>query len=90
MKSRHNDVDSSIVKPISEFELPQVNGEQISEKGRSNKLLTTNFTVEIHNQKVEQPITYSLDQQIFKFKVTNGLKEPQETSNSDKMTNSEL
>ena len=67
-----------------------MNGEQISEKGRSNKLLTTSFTVEIHNQKVEQPITYSLDQQIFKFKVTNGLKEPQETSNSDKLTNSEL
>ena len=33
--------------------------------------------------------THSLDQQIFKFKVKNGHKEPQETSNSDKLSNIE-
>ena len=52
--------------------------------------MTTNFTVEIQNQKVVRLITYSLDQQIFKFKVNNGHTESQETSNSDKGTNLEL
>ena len=37
-----------------------------------DKLLTTNFEVKVHNQKVEGLITYSTDQQIFKFKVTSG------------------
>ena len=44
----------------------------------------------MENQKVEGLITYSLDQQIFKFKVNNGNKESQETSKSDKLTNPEL
>ena len=73
---------------MSEFELPQENGEQITVK--DNKLLASNFTVEIQNPKVEELITYSLDQQIFKFKVTNGHKELQETLNPDKLTNLEL
>ena len=47
IKSRHNDDDSSITKPKSEFESPQENGEQITVQ--DNKLLTTNFTVEIQN-----------------------------------------
>ena len=73
---------------MTKFESPKENGEQVTVK--DNKLLTTNYTVEIQNQKVEGLITYSLDQQIFKFKVANGHKEPQETSNSDKLTNLEL
>ena len=68
--------------------MKQENGEQIAVK--DNKLLTTNFTVEFQNQKVEGLIAYSLDLQIFKFKVTTAHKEPQETSNSDKLTNLEL
>ena len=43
----------------------------------------------MENQKVEGLITYSLDQQIFKFKVNNGNKESQETSKSDKLTSPE-
>ena len=54
-------------KPICEYDLPIENGEQNTVK--DNKLLTTIFTVEIQNQKVEGLITYSLHQQIFKFKV---------------------
>ena len=37
-----------------------------------NKLLTTNFEVKVENRKVEGLITYSTDQQIFKFKVNSG------------------
>ena len=49
IKSRHDNADSSIVKPMVEFEPPQENGEQITVK--DNNLLTTNLTVEIQNQK---------------------------------------
>ena len=56
-----------------EFEPSQENEKQMTVK--DNMLLTINFTVEIQNQKVEGLITYSLDQQIFKFKVTNEHKE---------------
>ena len=34
--------------------------------------LTSNFEVKAENQKVEGLITYSIDQQIFKFKVNSG------------------
>ena len=37
-----------------------------------NKLLSTNFEVKVENRKVEGLITYSTDQQIFKFKVISG------------------
>ena len=50
-----------------EIEPRQENGEQ--ENGKQDKLLTTTFQIEIENRKVEGLITYSTDQQIFKFKV---------------------
>ena len=53
-----------------EIEPPIENGEQ--DIGKENKLLTTNFHVEMENRKVEALITYSFEQQIFKFKVNFG------------------
>ena len=52
-----------------EIEPPQENGEQ--EIGKQDKLLITTFQIEIENRKVEGLITYSTDQQIFKFKVNS-------------------
>ena len=52
-----------------EIEPPQENGEQ--KIGKQDKLLTTTFQIEIENQKVERLITYSTQQQIFKFKVNS-------------------
>ena len=46
------------------------NGEQ--NNVQEDKLLTTNFEVKVENQNVEGLITYSTDQQIFKFKVISG------------------
>ena len=57
------------MKHVTEIELPKENGEQNEQK---DKLLTTNFEVKVENRKVERPITYSTDQQIFKFKVNSG------------------
>ena len=54
---------------LTEFCQPQENGEQ--EIGKQDKLLTTTFHIEIENRKVEGLITYSSDQQIFKFKVNS-------------------
>ena len=87
ISSNQNDADSSRNKLIPEFEQTQENGEQNIRK--DHKLLSTNLTVEIENRKFEGLLTYSLDQQIFKFKVTNGVEESQGTSNSDKWTNLE-
>ena len=71
-KAIHHEDDSS--DDISEIEIepPKENGEQ--EIGKQDKLLTTptKFQIKIENQKVEGPITYSTDQQIFKFKVNSG------------------
>ena len=53
----------------TEIESPQENGEQ--EIGKQDKLLTTTFQIEIENREVEGLITYSTDQQIFKFKVNS-------------------
>ena len=39
---------------------------------QENELLITNFEVKVENQKVEGLISYSTDQQIFKFKVNSG------------------
>ena len=64
------DVDSHTVEDVTEIELPKVNGEQNNAK--EDKLLPTNFEMEIENRKVEGPITYSTDQQIFKLKVKSG------------------
>ena len=47
----------------------QKNGEQ--EIGKQDKLLTTKFQIEIENRKVEGLMTYSTDQQIFKFKINS-------------------
>ena len=52
-----------------EIETPKENEEQENEK--QDKLLTTTFQIEIENRKVEGLITYSTDQQIFKFKVNS-------------------
>ena len=52
---------------------PKEKGEQ--EIGKQNKLLATKFQIEIENQKVEGVITFSTDQQIFKFKVNSGNKQ---------------
>ena len=53
-----------------EIEPPKENGEQ--EIRELDKLLTTNVQIEIETRKVERLITYSTDQQIFKFKVNSG------------------
>ena len=65
-----NEVDSHTVQDVTEIELPKVNGEQNNAK--QDKLLTTNFEMQIENRKVKGLITYSTDQQIFKFKVKSG------------------
>ena len=68
-KTKHHEDDSSDDKSVIEIEPPQENGEQ--ENGKQDKLLTTKFQIEIENRKVEGLITYSTDQQIFKFKVNS-------------------
>ena len=65
-----NEVDSHTVEDVTEIELPEENGEQNNTK--EDKLLTTNFEMEVENRKVEGLITYSTDQQIFKFTVNSG------------------
>ena len=69
-KAIHHEVDSSHEKSVIEIEPPKDNREQ--EIGKQNKLLTNKFQIEIENQKVECLITYSAEQQIFKFKVNSG------------------
>ena len=66
-KAIHYEDDSSDDISVIEIESPQENGEQ--EIGKQDKLLTTKFQIE--NRKVEGLITYSTDQQIFKFKVNS-------------------
>ena len=63
-KSNHDKPDSP-EDNVTEFEIPKENGEQ--NIGKENKLLSTNFQVKIENRKFEGLITYSLDQQVFKF-----------------------
>ena len=69
-KAIHHEDDSSDDKSEIEIEPPKENGEQ--EIGKQDKLLTTKFQIEIENRKVEGLITYSTEQQIFKFKVNSG------------------
>ena len=69
-KTIHHENDSSDDKSVIEIDPPKENGEQ--EIGKQDKLLTTTFQMEIENRKVEGLITYSTDQQIFKFKVNSG------------------
>ena len=54
---------------MNEIEPSKENGEQ--ENGKQDKLLSTTFQIEIEDRKVEGLITYSTDQQIFKFKVNS-------------------
>ena len=68
-KAIHHEDDSSDDKSDIEIDPPQENGEQ--EIGKQDKLLTTTFQIEIENRKVEGLITYSTDQQIFKFNVNS-------------------
>ena len=68
-KAIHYEDDSSDDKSVIEIESPEENREQ--EIGKQDKLLTTTFHIEIENRKVEGLITYSTDQQIFKFKVNS-------------------
>ena len=68
-KAIHHEDDSSDDKSVIEIEPPKENGEQ--EIGKQDKLLTTKFQIEIENRKVEGLITFSTDQQIFKFKVNS-------------------
>ena len=68
-KTIHHEDDSSDDKSVIEIESPEENREQ--EIGKQEKLLTTTFQIEIENRKVKGLITYSTDQQIFKFKVNS-------------------
>ena len=69
IKAIHHEDDSSDDKSVIGIGPPQENGEQ--EIGKQDKLLTATFQMEIENRKVEGLITYSTDQQIFKFKVNS-------------------
>ena len=69
-KAIHHEDDSSDGKYVIEIEQPTENGEQ--EIGKQDELLTTTVQIEIENRKVEGLITYSTDQQIFRFKVNTG------------------
>ena len=69
-KAIHHEDDSSDDKSVTEIEPPKETGEQ--EIGKQDKLLTTTFQIEIENRNVEGLITYSTEQQIFKFKVNSG------------------
>ena len=57
---------------------PQVNGEWTTEKG--NRVQNITFIPDIINQKVEVLITYSVDQQIFKFRAIIGCENPIKTA----------
>ena len=61
--------DTSEDENVAEIQTYENNGEK---NEQDKKLLTTNFEVKVENQKVELLITYSTDQQIFKFKVNSG------------------
>ena len=68
-KAIHHEDDSSDDKSMIEIDPSQENGEQ--EIGKQDKLLITRFQIEIENRKVEGLITFSTEQQIFKFKVSS-------------------
>ena len=56
-------------KILYEIESHLVDGEK---NEKEDKLLATNIEVKVVKQKVEGLITYSTDQQIFKFKINSG------------------
>ena len=61
--------DKSEEQNLNQMQTYENNGKQNKQE---EKLLTTNFEVKVENRKVEGLITYSTDQQIFKFKVNSG------------------
>ena len=61
--------DMSEQHNLNEMQTYENNREQNKQE---EKFLTTNFEVKVKNRKVEGLITYSTDQQIFKFKVNSG------------------
>ena len=67
--SSESEDDTPDNENVTEMQTYENNGEQNKQE---NKLLTTNFEVKVENRKVEGLITYSTDQQIFKFKVNSG------------------
>ena len=69
-KSTHEEDDSFEDKHVTEIEPYTKNGEKYI--GIEDKLLTTNSELKIENQKAEGLITYSMEKQIFKFKVNSG------------------
>ena len=83
-KAIHHEDDSSDDKSVIEIEPPKENGEQ--EIGKQDKRLTSKFQIEIENRKVEGLITYSTDQQIFKFKVNSGSRQELWGVNTDLST----
>ena len=62
--------DTSEGENVAEMQTYENNGKQ--NNAQEDKLLTTNFEVKVENRKVEGRITYSTDQQIFKFMVISG------------------
>ena len=73
---------------MKKFSLPLENVEQITKKG--DRVLSTNFTPENQNQKIEGLITYSIDQQIFKFKAIIGHQKNLKTIYLDELNNLDL
>ena len=72
-KSTQDKVYSPKMKHVTEIELHKENGEQNNAK--EDKLLTTNFGVKMENWKIGKIkgfITYSMNEQIVKFKVNSG------------------
>ena len=61
--------DTTEDENVTEMQTYENNGEQNKQE---EKLLTTNFEVKVENRKVVGLITYSSDQQIFKFEVDSG------------------
>ena len=60
------EADTSEDGNITEMQTYENNGEQNKQQ---EELLATNFEVKVENRKDEGLITYSTDQQIFRFKV---------------------
>ena len=69
VNSSEGESDTSEDENVAEMQTYGNNGERNEQE---DKLLTTNFEVEVENRKVEELISYSTDQHIFKFKVNSG------------------
>ena len=61
--------DTSEDENVAEMQTYENNGEKNIQE---DKLLSTNFEGKVESRKVEGLITYSTDQQKFKFKVNSG------------------